>query len=143
MQDKIAACPKRCRLLQGTIAEESDHDLFRSRDPDDLLQREGLPMRSLFLAFLFRKIRTLLSPKRQAEQEHGCQGDLNKSDIIVAHVPTISTVQSVRQHIRSQRSTDSPHTVKPAHVPAGIMQSNVIIQRCIHSAGTQPIRNGP
>lgn len=61
----------------------------------------------------------------------------------VPHIPAKSVCQRIAHDIGTERSADSPHTVEPAHMFAGIVERNIVVQRSVHTSGTKTIGNSP
>ena len=54
-------------------------------------------------------------------------------------MPAGAARQGVAHYVRAYRRANAPHAVKPAHMAGFEMQSDVIIQRCVHPARAQPV----
>ena len=81
-------------------------------------------------------------PQRQAEQQQRRQHKLQNGHYAVAVLPG-ATRQRPAHDDRAARRADAPHAVQPAHVAAFIVQGHIIVQRGVHTAGTQAIRYSP
>ena len=159
MERQIAGGPESCSLLQSAVAEESHHDLARAGDPEDLPERQRLSgicsfrrihnFRSVFIyGSTGRRSRGGAGnipgpPKRKAEKQDSCQGHLQDADIPVAGVPGGAAGKYSSHDIWPCGGSDTPHAVKPAHVAAGIVESNVVVQSSVHASGTKSIGNSP
>ena len=68
---------------------------------------------------------------------------LYNADGQIAVVPA-KIIRQIRAHdTQPQHGADAPEAMQPVHVAGFIMQRNVIIQRCIHAACAETIRNRP
>ena len=134
-----AARPETAGLLDGTVAEKGDQYLTRARYPENLAQRERLALVSRICLHLIFS----LLPERQAGKQDNGQDDLHHRDDMVARRPALPHRQRHAHDVRSCRRTDAPHAVQPAHMPAPVVKRHIIVQRGIHTAGAEPIGNGP
>lgn len=83
-----------------------------------------------------------LFPKRKADDQNSSKSYLENRNITVSHRPFLFIRQGVSHNIRSDRSTDTPHTVQPAHMSAFVMKSNIIVKCCIDTSTAQPVSTG-
>ena len=111
---QIAARPQNGGLFYGAIAEECRHDLLCARNADDLFQRERL--RTLRAGGVCRPC----LPQGKGQKQRGGQRELKEGDDAIACAPAAAR-QGVAHDVRSQRSTQPPHAVQPAHVAAGVV----------------------
>src|SRR5699024_5817760 len=144
-QIEITAGPQASSLLDGTVAEKAEHDLFRSGKPYDLC--EGVRFTARIFWCIIRRLYSgpvfLFSPEWKAENQECCQYDLKHADIEVTGIPCLSSGKCKSHDVRSESCANTPHTVEPAHVMAFIVQRYIVIQSCIHAAGAQPVWDSP
>ena len=81
-------------------------------------------------------------PQRQAEQQQRRQHKLQNGHYAVAVLPGAARQRPAHDDGAARRA-DAPHAVQPAHVAAFIVQGHIIVQRGVHTAGTQAIRYSP
>jgi len=57
--------------------------------------------------------------------------------------PPKAAGQAISHDIGTGSGAESPEAVKPAHVAGSIVQSHVVIKRCIDRSRAKAIRDGP
>ena len=139
VQHQVTAGPQARRLLQGAVAEKAQHRAFCAGDAGRLPQAErfmgavGFPSGGGGLAL----------PQRQAEHQHRRQGHLQQRDVPVARLPALAPAQRAADEVGPHQGAHAPHTVQPAHVAAGVVEGDVVVQRGVHAARAQPVGHRP
>ena len=82
-------------------------------------------------------------PQRQAAQQDQREDGLHQGDGPVACLPAVPRRENGAQDHGADDGAHAPHAVEPAHVAAGIVEGNVVIQGSVHASGTQPVGDGP
>ena len=81
-------------------------------------------------------------PQRQAEQQQRRQHKLQNGHYAVAVLPGAARQRPAHDDRAASRA-DAPHAVQPAHVAAFIVQGHIIVQRGVHTARAEAIRDRP
>ena len=133
--DEIAARPKADRLLGRAIAEEAQHHGLDAAQRHDLAQRQRL------FPVALRRAAGGRAPERQAEEQDGRKHQLHQSDGPITGVPAVPGGEHRAHDGRPHRRADAPHAVQPAHMPAGIMEGDIVVQRRVDAARAKPVRD--
>jgi len=135
----IAAGPKARGGFQCAVAEKGEENIDCAGKPDGLRNRKylwgGFRVIIIDLGAIF--------PYRQRQKKCCGQDDLQERDAAVAHFPTPILGQAETHDIGADGNAYAPKGVEPAHVPGGVVQSHIVIQRRIHSAGAEAVGNRP
>lgn len=135
--DEIAAGPKTDRLFDGAIAEEAQHHGLDAAQRNDLTQRKRPSPAALRRAAVGRP------PEGKTEEQNGREYQLDQPDAAVAGVPAVPGSEHRAHDDRPHRRADAPHAVQPAHMPAGIMEGDIVVQRRVDAARAKPVRDRP
>ena len=137
-QGQIAAGPQPGGGFQSTVAEETEHHFPGARQGKHLPQAQCLRG-----GFFGAVLRATLLPQGQADHQHHGEQDLEQGNGPVADRPVHSMGQRGTHDHGAHHGADAPHAVQPAHMAASVVQGNVVVQGCVHAAGTQPVGDGP
>ena len=138
IQSQIAAGPQPGGGFQSTVAEETEHHFPGARQGKHLPQAQCLRG-----GFFGAALRATLLPQGQADHQHHGEQDLEQGNGPVADRPVHSMGQRRAHDHGAHHGADAPHAVQPAHMAASVVQGNVVVQGCVHAAGTQPVGDGP
>ena len=131
--NEICARPLHSGRLCGAVGEEADeqerHALYFQRaDKSD----------ALFLR-LFRRLVDF--PHRQGHEQEYRYGELYRADNAVAAVPCLIR-QRIAHDERADYRPDAPEAVQPAHVLRLVVQGNIVVERRVYRARSEPVRHG-
>ena len=170
VQRAVAGCPHTGGCFDGAVAEKADQYFPDASFPKDLgkcrrflgnrlvgVFRSHVVRCSIFrhpyLAICgigrirldrgMRKWGRHLLPQREGEEKDQGQHHLYACDGLISAVPAKASGDCPTHDHRSDACADAPHTVKPAHMARRIMKCDKIIQRGVHAAGAEAIRNRP
>ena len=138
-QHKIAARPKPGGLLDCAVAEKRRHSLLRPAHADSFPQGQSLRA----VAVRLRESGAAFFPQGQAYQQYGGERRLEQGYVPVAGAPAHSAGQGEAHHIGSDGGSQPPHAVQPAHVPARVVQGDIVVERGVHAPRAQPVGYGP
>ena len=140
VQHQITAGPQTGGLLQRTVAEKRDQNLFYAGDPENLFQgqyfcRDCFPLLGIRTRFRF--------PEREAQQNNDRQHHLHHTDDPIPRLPPGTGRKRCAHDVRPDRGSDPPHTMEPAHVAAGKMERHIVVECRIHASSPKSIRDCP
>lgn len=118
-----------CCAVGKKACEQKRHSLYFQRaDESD----------ALFL----RLVRRLVDfPHRQGHEQEYRYRELYRADYAAAAVPGL-VCQRIAHDKRADYRPDAPEAVQPAHVLGLIVQGDVVIERRVYRARSEPVRHG-
>lgn len=118
-----------CGAVGKKACEQKRHSLYFQRaDESD----------ALFL----RLVRRLVDfPHRQGHEQEYRYRELYRADNAVAAVPC-SVCQRIAHDERADYRSDAPEAVQPAHVLCLVVQGDIVVERCVYRARSEPVRHG-
>lgn len=131
--DEICARPlhggRFCCAVGKKACEQKRHSLYFQRaDESD----------ALFL----RLVRRLVDfPHRQGHEQEYRYRELYRADNAAAAVPC-SVCQRIAHDERADYRSDAPEAVQPAHVLRLVVQGDIVVERRVYRARSEPVRHG-
>lgn len=118
-----------CGAVGKKACEQKRHSLyFQCADESD----------ALFLR-LFSRLVDL--PHGQGHEQENRYHELQRADYAAAAVPGL-VCQRIAHDKRADYRSDAPEAVQPAHVLGLIVQGDVVIERRVYRARSEPVRHG-
>lgn len=118
-----------CCAVGKKACEQKRHSLYFQRaDESD----------ALFL----RLVRRLVDfPHRQGHEQEYRYRELYRADNAAAAVPC-SVCQRIAHDERADYRSDAPEAVQPAHVLRLVVQGDIVVERRVYRARSEPVRHG-
>lgn len=93
-------------------------------------------------ALFLRLVRRLVDfPHRQGHEQEYRYRELYRADYAAAAVPCL-VCQRVAHDKRADYRPDAPEAVQPAHVLCLVVQGDIVVERCVYRARSEPVRHG-
>lgn len=117
-----------CCAVGKKACEQKRHSLyFQCADESD----------ALFL----RLVRRLVDfPHRQGHEQEYRYRELYRADNAATAVPC-SVCQRIAHDERADYRSDAPEAVQPAHVLCLVVQGDIVVERCVYRARSEPVRH--
>ena len=118
-----------CGAVGKKACEQKRHSLYfqRAYESDALFLR------------LFSRLVDL--PHGQGHEQENRYHELQRADYAVAAVPGL-VCQRVAHDKRADYRSDAPEAVQPAHVLCLVVQGNIVVERRVYRARSEPVRHG-
>lgn len=80
-------------------------------------------------------------PHRQGHEQEYRYRELYRADNAATAVPC-SVCQRIAHDERADYRSDAPEAVQPAHVLCLVVQGDIVVERCVYRARSEPVRHG-
>ena len=80
-------------------------------------------------------------PHGQGHEQENRYHELQRADYAAAAVPGL-VCQRIAHDKRADYRSDAPEAVQPAHVLGLVVQGDIVVERCVYRARSEPVRHG-
>lgn len=134
--------PEPARGLERAVAQEARHRLGHAGPREQLPARRRCAFGAVHPALLARGSCAVV-PQRQAQRDRGHERHLHHAHHAVASRPAGGARHLPGHDHGSAGRADAPAAVQPVHVARRVVRRHKRVQRRVHGAGAQAVRDGP